>query len=173
VNTNTPLLYENIKDNPHLNGVFCYLDLERCFPCSEFMKEIKMYDTKDWNLVVMDENGRKELQSMGLDVPLTRYFVNGKIEYEIQGILYPTQIRELYDVIQGKVMGTRKTKIPDFRHCAPKNDVLDCFRATEFMGLDILGQHIEIRNGQWLVLHKDNKCEVMTDEDFNRRYNLQ
>ena len=166
------LLYENIKDLPNLSGVYCYVMSDDCFVCSEFMKQLKMYDTKNWNAVVVSKEDREELKSMGLDVPLTRYYVNGKIEYEIQGILYPTQVRELYDVIQGNVMGNRKIPIPKFKTCVPKPDELDCFRATEFMNIDILGQNIEIRNGQWLVLHKDNKCEVINDEDFNRRYNL-
>lgn len=172
-----PLMYKNF-DPINQNGVFCFLNMESCFACSEYMKELAQYDTKNWTMVILGDDDSEDFKSKGFTTPLTRIYVAGRIEHEVGGILYSSQVRDIYNKLASfsQVSSTGKpiaaNTIPEVVVARHKQIEVSCLKATSFLSMNILGQDIEIRPNQYLVMYDDNKLEVLNEEDFNRRFEI-
>jgi hypothetical protein len=172
-------MYANYNALVNKTGVFVLLDMESCFACSEYMKELKQYNTDGWTLVAMTEEDSADLMSKEqLKTPVTRLYVNDSIEWEALGILYATQLKKLYNAIsvlkQTNTNGIEKTSSTDFKIVpgSQKSLSVECFKVNEFLHIEILGQDVIAREGQWVVLYKDNHVQVFDDDEFNRRFDV-
>ncbi len=166
------IVYKNFINMKHKNGVFAILDMESCFACNQYMKEIKRYNKDNWTIVAMSEENSKEFfESEELKPPITRFYVDDVIEYEIGGILYDTQIKELYEVISSYSNGELgMPKDLNIRTAKPKPIEVQYFKTDRFLSLELIGQPITARKNEYVVLYPDNKIEVLTEIEFDRRF---
>lgn len=166
------VVYNNFVDMKNKNGVFAILDLDSCFACNQFMKEIKRYNKDNWTIIAMSEENTKEFfEETGLKPPITRFYLNDVIEYEVGGILYDTQIKELYDVIASYSKGEIKAPSDfDVRTAKQKPIEVQYFYTDKFLSLELIGQQITARKDEYIVLYPDNRIEVLTSIEFNRRF---
>tara|TARA_R110001592_G_C13078987_1_gene742476 strand:- start:408 stop:926 length:519 start_codon:yes stop_codon:yes gene_type:complete len=166
------IVYSNFVNMNHKNGVFAILDIESCFACNQYMKELKRYNKDTWTIIAMSEENTKEFfEDTGLRPPLTRFYVDDKIEYEIGGILYDTQVADLYQLIasysKGEIPGTKDFNIQNAKTRSLK---VQYFQTDKFLNLELLGQNITARKDEFIVLYPDNRIDVLTEIEFDRRF---
>lgn len=157
--------------NSTSDGIYSFLELEHCFACNEYLKELKHIDTKTWTMVVLGDEEKKDFIKTGASVPLTRLYVGGEIQYEHSGILYSKQVRDLYSAVETFVDGG-KILVPDIVLAKPKNTNISCFQSKNGFSFTMFGKNIVLHQNEWLVIHDDNKLEILSEEDFDRRYEL-
>jgi hypothetical protein len=171
------IVYENFKSIPNKTGIFALLNIESCFACNEYMKEIKQYNKNHWTIVALsDEDGDDLFEETGLKPPITRIYVNDRIEYEVGGVLYHKQIKDLFD--RAATLGLvndqgREIKAPQSFNVieAKQRDIrVQAFQAQDFLNVELLGQEVIARKGQWIVLYPDNFIEVLDKEAYERRF---
>jgi hypothetical protein len=171
------IMYSNFKDMKNRHGVYALLDMESCVSCSQYMKDLKVYNISDWTIVAMTkENSEEFFEVEGLKPPITRVYNNDLIEEEIKGILYAAQIKKVYNAFSKVVNSlngqTNKTSSEDFEVVPAHQKMLfvQCFLVKRILDIEILGQRITARENQWVVMYEDNKIEVLDAIDFNRRF---
>jgi hypothetical protein len=171
------ILYDNFKDIKNKHGVFALLDMESCMSCSQYLKDLKKYNTSDWTIVAMTkENSEEMFLEESLRPPVTRVYNNNSIIEEMRGILYSLQIKKLYNAISKIANNSYNKNIKvastDFKIglAKQKNITVQCFLVKQILDVELLGQKIIAREGQWIVMYDDNKIEVLNDEDFIRRF---
>lgn len=173
------IVYDNFKTLVNKTGVFVLLDMESCFACSEYMKELKKYNKDGWTIVAMTKESSVDLfNSENIKPPITRLYVNDKIEWEMLGILYHTQIKELYNKISTFQFknGSNKPVLSDvdFNVFKARHKPIDvqCIKVNEFLNVELLGQEVIARNGEYIVLYPDNTIEVIGESKFERLYEI-
>ncbi len=171
------LVYSNFKDLKGKNGIYAILDLDSCFACNEYMKEIKKYNKDHWTIIAMSEENTKEfIDTEGLKPPITRIYVNDKIEYEVEGILYPKQMNTLYEEaskhglvnLSGKEIKTQR----DFNVITSKQKHINvqAFQCKHYLNIELIGQEVIAKKNQWIVMYPDNHIEVLNDDAYMRRF---
>lgn len=175
--TNNPevIIYSNFINIKNKTGVYCLVDMESCMSCSQYMKDLKKYNISDWTIVAMtEENSKKLFEDEGLKPPITRVYNNGSIVEEIRGILYSAQIKKIYNCLYSIIGSNNKISTMSFSTLSAKQKSINiqCFKVKKILDVEILGQKVLAREGQWIVMYDDNKLEVLDDIDFNRRFEL-
>tara|TARA_R110001592_G_scaffold212344_5_gene464630 strand:+ start:257 stop:784 length:528 start_codon:yes stop_codon:yes gene_type:complete len=171
------LVYSNFKNLTNKNGIYAILDLDSCFACNEYMKELKKYDKEHWTIIAMSEEDTLDfIETEGLKPPITRIYVNDRVQYEVGGVLYPKQIITLYEEaskyglmnVKGQEMKTPLDfNIITARH---KSVNVQSFQCKDYMSIDLLGQEVVARKNQWIVMYPDNHIEVLDTEAYMRRF---
>jgi len=170
------IMYANYNELESKTGVFAFLDMETCFACSEYLKELKGKNLEYWTIVVMQEDEAKHFNEMGFNLPLTRLYNNDKLEIEIAGVLFETQLLKLYNristLIGTNTNGLELSSLNDIKTgvATAKPMTVQYFKATEFINVELLGEEIIARKGQYVVMYKSTKIEVLDDEEFHRRF---
>ena len=124
----------------------------------------------------MTESDVEELfQEINQKVPLTRIYLNNKIEYEVGGVLYHSQVKDLFaKAAEFGLVNENGKKIKSEQSFnviqAKQKDInVQAFQASDFLNVELLGQEVIARKGQWIVLYPDNHIEVLDDTQFIRR----
>lgn len=171
------LVYNNFKELKGKNGIYAILDLDSCFTCNEYMKELKKYNKDHWTIIAMSEENTKEfIEEEGLKPPITRIYINDRVKYEIEGVLYSKQVSSLYEQaskyglinLKGQKMQTQQ----DFNviSARQKDITIQAFKCIDYLNIDLLGQEVIARKNQWIVMYPDNHIEVLDNEDYERRF---
>ena len=171
------ILYENFE-LPIASGVYCFVNLEDCFACSEYIKELKKYDTTGWTVIGCTKEERVIIESDSSEsFPITRLYVNNKIEYEISGILYFSQIQKLYNVISSFDLTNNNnlkiTALNDYKIASTSQKTVNIqyFKVLDYLNVILLGKEIIAKKDQYVVMYPDGFIEVLSEEDFERRFN--
>lgn len=168
------LMYSGFEELKNKNGVFAFLEMETCFTCNEYLKELKSYNTGMWTIIVIDKEVRKEFEKENLTIPLTRIYKDNKIVHEIGGILYSTQINKIFNKISllfsennknQKILDLSKIKVEKAK---TKIQEVQYFRVDEILNVEILGKEIIARKGDYVVLFPDSHIEVFKEKEFER-----
>jgi hypothetical protein len=171
------LVYSNFKELKGKNGIYAILDLDSCFACNEYMKELKKYDKDHWTIVAMSEENTLEfIEEEGIKPPITRIYINDRVLYEVGGVLYPKQIATLYEEaskyglvnLKGQKLKTQQ----DFNviQATQKQVDIQAFKCNDYLNIDLLGQEVIARKNQWIVMYPDNHIEVLDDDAYMRRF---
>lgn len=171
------ILFENFE-LPVASGVYCFVNLEDCFACSEYIKELKKYDTTGWSVIGCTKEERELIEKDSSETfPITRLYVNNKIEYEISGILYFSQIQNLYKVISSFDLTNNNnlkiTALNDYKiaSASQKTVNIQYFKVLDYLNVILLGKEIIAKKDQYVVMYPDGFIEVLMEEDFERRFN--
>ena len=171
------ILYSNFVNIPNKHGIYALLNIESCFACNEYMKEIKQYNKNHWTIVALsDEDGEELFTETKLKPPITRIYVNNRVEYEIGGVLFHTQIRELFNKAaefqlvneHGQELKTEKSF--EVIEVKQKDITVQAFQANDFLNVELMGKDVIARKGQWIILYPDLFVEVIDAEDYSRRF---
>lgn len=171
------LVYNNFKELKGKTGIYAILDLDSCFACNEYMKELKQYDKSHWTIIAMsEENALEFTKEEGLKPPITRIYVNDRVQYEIGGVLYPKQITHLYEEaskhglmnVKGQEMKTQQNF--NVISAQQKQVNIQAFRSNDYLNIDLLGQEVIAKQDQWIVMYPDNHIEVLSNDDYERRF---
>ena len=166
------IVYNNFVKMNHKNGVFAILDMDSCFACNQYMKELKRFNKKGWTIVAMtDDNAKEFFDETGLRPPITRFYVDDHIEHEIGGILYDTQVADIYELIASYSNGEVKApKDFNIRKAVTKTLNVQYFYTDKFLNLELLGQNVTARKNEYIVLYPDNVIDVLSELEFKRRF---
>lgn len=171
------IIYNNFVDIPKKDGIFALLNVESCFACSEFLKEIKHYNKEYWTIVALSDDDIENMtEAEKLNPPVTRIYVNNKIEYEVAGVLYDKQMRELFrkaaslGLVNEKGQQIKTEQSFNVRQMKQRAIDVQCMQATEYLNIELLGKEVIAKKGQWIILYPDNHIEVLDPEPFERRF---
>ena len=86
-----------------LNGIYVFV-VNDCRVCRDYLRELerRKLDTDNWNLFDCDKNLAYSMNNLHLeDMPMTRFYLAGKVIWERAGILYDTQLMDLFKATDG------------------------------------------------------------------------
>lgn len=89
-------------DIGELDGIYVFL-IEGCVQCHKLIEQLNYQniDYSDWNFIQVLGNMTFFMDDMGLeDMPTTRFYVDGVIRWEMFGIMFPSQIKQLQEAIK-------------------------------------------------------------------------
>ena len=171
------ILWPEFKQIKNKVGLFGFINGESCTACTQYLKNLKNLGTlkTKMTLVLLMKNHMDEvLQKDGVSVPFTRIY-NGGAEpiWEVQGVLYSTQIESLYKAYKTLKDGSSFRTMDEFKVYPAKSRVMDvqAFDVKEYLNINILGKTVVARPGQVVVLwRKTGFVEVLDGQDFDERF---
>lgn len=162
--TNFPAVvtYSTYASMDDKNGVFAFLDLDTCFVCTEYLKELQKYDKSEWTIVACPQT------ILELRTPTTIIFNNNKEVYRREGVLYSTQMREIYEILDGNT--DKMANLFTFTKAVTKSQEVQSMFFKSDANFKILGKEYNVKAGQWLVLWPDNKVDVYDNREYDNRF---
>jgi hypothetical protein len=89
------------EDVHSLNGVYVFV-IEGCIGCWKLIEQLNAQgvDYSDWTFVEVLGNMNFFMDDMEIDdMPTVRYYVDGTIRWEMYGVLFPPQVKQLQAAI--------------------------------------------------------------------------
>lgn len=171
------IMWREFKDMETKRGLFGFINGESCAACAEYLKQLKnlgSLKSKMTIVLLMKPHMEEVLQTDGVSVPFTRIY-DGKDEpiWEVQGILYSTQLESLFRSWNKAETGEPIHTMDEFNvfsaKARPKE--VKAFEAKSFLNIEIGGKNVIARQGQFVVWWpEDGGFEVLNPEEFGNRF---
>lgn len=155
------IMYNDYLKMEQKQGVFALLDLDGCFICDSFLKEIKNYDISTWTIVALSE------KIQDVVTPTTIVYDNNKIVYSKSGLLFAKQMREIFEFDKQEIVNNSV-----FVEATTKKQNVQAMFIKSDSNITLLGKPYELKMGQWLVLWEDNKVDVYDNREFESRFEV-
>lgn len=166
--------FKQIKDKV---GLFGFINGESCAACTQYLKNLKNLGTLKSRMtlvLLMKPHMDEVLHADGVTVPFTRIYNGGNEPiWEVQGVLYSTQIESLYKAYKTLSDGTNHHTMDEFKVFQAKSKVMDvqAFQVKEFVNMDIMGKTVVARPGQYVVFWRHSGAvDVLDETEFDSRF---
>ena len=158
-------------------GLFGFVNGESCAACEEYERRLKNLGSlkSEMTLVLMMKPHQEEaLAKDGVTVPFTRIYDGGEDPiWEVQGILYSTQLESLFRAYKAVMENREFHSIDEFEvfSATAKPNEVQCFEAKEFLNMEISGRRVIARQGQFVVFWPETRSfEVLNPDEFADRF---